>query len=96
MAFGRRGVWTTNVTGLLIGFGMFGSFILIPQFVQTPEQAGYGFGADVTGAGLFLLPSPQRAVGACCGNGFAWARNRLIVRVDGEPDRRGGPAGADR
>jgi EmrB/QacA subfamily drug resistance transporter len=53
----RQGVWTTNLTGLLIGFGMFGSFILIPQFVQTPEQTGYGFGADVTAAGLFLLPS---------------------------------------
>jgi len=52
-----RGVWTTNLTGLLIGFGMFGSFILIPQFVQTPSAAGYGFGVDVTGAGLFMLPS---------------------------------------
>jgi EmrB/QacA subfamily drug resistance transporter len=52
-----RGVWTTNLTGFLIGFGMFGSFILIPQFVQTPEAAGYGFGVDVTGAGLFLVPS---------------------------------------
>ncbi|MCB0865102.1 MAG: MFS transporter [Solirubrobacterales bacterium] len=53
----RRPVWTTNLTGLLIGFGMFGSFILIPQFVQMPESAGYGFGASVTQAGLFLLPS---------------------------------------
>ncbi len=52
-----RGVWTTNLTAFLIGFGMFGSFILIPQFVQTPESVGYGFGAGVTGAGLFLLPS---------------------------------------
>jgi EmrB/QacA subfamily drug resistance transporter len=52
-----RGVWTTNLTGLLIGFGMFGSFILIPQFVQTPGASGYGFGVDVTGAGLFMLPS---------------------------------------
>jgi EmrB/QacA subfamily drug resistance transporter len=52
-----RGVWTTNLTGLLIGFGMFGSFILIPQFVQMPEETGYGFGATVTEAGLFLLPS---------------------------------------
>jgi EmrB/QacA subfamily drug resistance transporter len=52
-----RGVWTVNLTGLLLGFGMFGSFILIPQFVQAPESTGYGFGADVTGAGLFLLPS---------------------------------------
>jgi EmrB/QacA subfamily drug resistance transporter len=52
-----RGVWTTNLTAFLIGFGMFGSFILIPQLVQTPESAGYGFGADVTAAGLFMLPS---------------------------------------
>jgi EmrB/QacA subfamily drug resistance transporter len=52
-----RPVWTTNLTGFLIGFGMFGSFILTPQFVQTPERAGYGFGVDVTGAGLFMLPS---------------------------------------
>ena len=27
----ERGVWTTNITGLLVGFGMFGSFILIPR-----------------------------------------------------------------
>jgi EmrB/QacA subfamily drug resistance transporter len=52
-----RGVWTTNLTGFLIGFGMFGSFILIPQFVQTPEEAGFGFGVGVTGAGLFMVPS---------------------------------------
>jgi EmrB/QacA subfamily drug resistance transporter len=52
-----RGVWTTNLAGLLVGFGMFGSFILIPQFVQAPAEAGYGFAASVTQAGLFLLPS---------------------------------------
>ena len=52
-----RAVWATNLTGFLIGFGMFGSFILIPQFVQTPESVGYGFGVGVTGAGLFMLPS---------------------------------------
>jgi EmrB/QacA subfamily drug resistance transporter len=53
----RRPVWTTNLTGLLIGFGMFGSFILVPQFVETPEASGFGFGASVTEAGLFLVPS---------------------------------------
>jgi EmrB/QacA subfamily drug resistance transporter len=52
-----RGVWTTNVATILIGFGMFGSFILIPQFVQAPSGAGYGFAANVTQAGLFLVPS---------------------------------------
>ena len=53
----ERAVWTTNLTGLLVGFGMFGSFILIPQLVQMPARAGFGFGASVTEAGLFLLPS---------------------------------------
>ena len=53
----ERAVFTTNLTALLIGFGMFGSFILIPQLVQTSPEAGYGFGATVTEAGLFMLPS---------------------------------------
>jgi EmrB/QacA subfamily drug resistance transporter len=52
-----RGVWTTNAVALLLGFGMYSSFILLPEYVETPAQAGYGFGASVTGAGLFLLPS---------------------------------------
>ena len=50
----RRGVWTTNLVGLLVGYGMFSSFIMIPQFVQTPMVAGYGFGASVIEAGLFM------------------------------------------
>jgi EmrB/QacA subfamily drug resistance transporter len=53
----RRGVWTVNTTAVLIGAGMFSSFVLIPQFVETPASTGYGFGATVTGAGIFLLPS---------------------------------------
>jgi MFS family permease len=52
-----RGVWTTNAVALLLGFGMYSSFILIPDLVETPTEAGYGFGSSVTGAGLFLLPS---------------------------------------
>jgi EmrB/QacA subfamily drug resistance transporter len=53
----RPAVLAPNLTGLMVGFGMFGSFILIPQLVQLPPETGYGFGASVTGAGLFLLPS---------------------------------------
>ena len=33
-----RGVWTTNLTGFLIGFGMYSSFVLIPQFVETRRR----------------------------------------------------------
>jgi MFS family permease len=52
-----RGVWTTNLAALLLGFGMYSAFVLIPQFVQVPESTGYGYGATVTQAGLFLVPS---------------------------------------
>jgi EmrB/QacA subfamily drug resistance transporter len=53
----KRAVLNTNITAFLVGFGMFGSFILIPQLVQIPTSSGFGFGASVTGAGLFMLPS---------------------------------------
>ena len=46
----------TNLATLLVGFGMFGSFILIPQLVEAPESTGYGFGLTATGAGLLMLP----------------------------------------
>ena len=41
----RRGVWTTNAVAFCVGFGMFAAFGFLPQFLQTPEVAGYGFGA---------------------------------------------------
>src|SRR3954453_955959 len=52
-----RGVWTTNAVAFLIGVGMYSSFILLPELVQEPASTGYGFGASVTVAGLFLLPA---------------------------------------
>jgi MFS family permease len=52
-----RGVWTTNAVALLLGFGMYASFILIPELVETPSSHGYGFSASVTKAGIFMLPS---------------------------------------
>jgi EmrB/QacA subfamily drug resistance transporter len=51
-----RGVWTTNAVAFLIGVGMYSSFVLLPELVQEPVSSG-GFGASVTAAGLFLLPS---------------------------------------
>jgi EmrB/QacA subfamily drug resistance transporter len=52
-----RGVWTTNAVALLLGFGMYASFFLLPQFVETPSGHGFGFDASVTEAGLFMLPT---------------------------------------
>jgi EmrB/QacA subfamily drug resistance transporter len=74
-----RGVWTTNVTALMVGFGMFGSFLLVPQFVEMPESAGFGFGASVTEAGLYLLPSA--AVMLVAGPMAGWLGNRLGSRT---------------
>ncbi|CAA9464613.1 MAG: hypothetical protein AVDCRST_MAG38-596 [uncultured Solirubrobacteraceae bacterium] len=53
----RRPVLATNIAAFLTGLAMFGSFLLIPQFAQTPEPAGYGFAMTVTQAGLVMLPS---------------------------------------
>ena len=50
----------TNIATLLVGFGMFGSFILIPQLAEAPTSTGYGFGLDATGAGLLMLPGLAR------------------------------------
>ncbi len=63
--FSRRPVLLTNVTALITGFAMFGTFVLIPNFVETPNGlpssvarlVDYGFDASATKAGLYLLPS---------------------------------------
>lgn len=49
-------VWSTNLAALLFGFGMFSMFVTVPQFAETPATVGYGFGASVTQAGVYLLP----------------------------------------
>ncbi|WP_431677505.1 MFS transporter [Kitasatospora sp. KL5] len=54
----RPAVAFTNISGLLMGFGMYGSFMVISNFAQTPEKlAHYGFTATVLHAGVMLLPS---------------------------------------
>jgi EmrB/QacA subfamily drug resistance transporter len=53
----RPPVLVTNIATLLVGFGMFGSFLAVPTLAQLPKETGIGFGLDATGAGLLLLPS---------------------------------------
>jgi EmrB/QacA subfamily drug resistance transporter len=52
-----RGVWTTNLVAFLLGAGMYASFLIFPQFAQLPTSTGFGFGASVVTAGLYLLPA---------------------------------------
>ena len=63
--FVQRQVLFTNICALITGFAMFGTFVLIPNFVETPRGlpaatarlVNYGFDASATKAGLYLLPS---------------------------------------
>jgi EmrB/QacA subfamily drug resistance transporter len=50
-------VWTTNLVALLVGVGMYATFAFLPEYLQTPRSAGYGFGLSITGSGLILLPA---------------------------------------
>jgi EmrB/QacA subfamily drug resistance transporter len=51
-----RGVWATNLAAFLLGAGMYSAFLLLPQFAQLPRVTGFGYGASVVAAGLYLLP----------------------------------------
>ncbi len=63
--FARREMAATNVTTLVMGFSMFSTFILLPNFVQMPlglpaelaESITYGFNASPIEVGLFFVPS---------------------------------------
>jgi EmrB/QacA subfamily drug resistance transporter len=55
--FRIRGVWTAHVVALILGFAMFGTFVLVPTLLQLPSVLGYGFGRSVSEAGLLLLPT---------------------------------------
>jgi predicted MFS family arabinose efflux permease len=71
-------VWTTNLVALLFGVGMYATFAFLPEFLQTPSSAGYGFGASITHSGLILLPM---SVTMFC---FGVASGRLTLRFGGK------------
>jgi MFS family permease len=50
------GSLATHFEAFAVGFAQFGFMAVLPLLVQTPEELGFGFGAGVTGSGLFLLP----------------------------------------
>jgi EmrB/QacA subfamily drug resistance transporter len=52
----RRSLAATNLATVVVGAAMFGAITLVPQYVQTPSSAGYGFDATTTGAGLVMIP----------------------------------------
>lgn len=49
-------MWSTNLVALLFGFCLYAIFAFLPEFLQAPSSAGYGFHASVTESGLIILP----------------------------------------
>jgi predicted MFS family arabinose efflux permease len=77
----RTAVWTNNLVSLLLGVGMYATFAFLPEFVQTPSAAGYGFGASITQSGLMLLPSSVTmfVTGMFTGRLTAWLGGKVLV-----------------
>jgi EmrB/QacA subfamily drug resistance transporter len=76
-----RGVWTTNLVAFLLGAGMYASFLVFPQFAQLPTSTGFGFGASVVTAGLYLLPAAlgMSVLGSAAGSVARRFGSRLAV-----------------
>jgi EmrB/QacA subfamily drug resistance transporter len=94
----HKPVLFTNITALVAGFAMFGTFVLIPNFVEMPHGlpaasarlVHYGFNASTTRAGLFLLPSSAMLLfsGPLAGRlglrtGFKWPLAAGLLFVGG-------------
>jgi len=78
-----RGVWTTNVVAGFVGFGIFASFGFLPQLLQTPPEAGYGFDATITESGHLLLPSAVASfvVGFTTARLIGWVGARRLIVI---------------
>ena len=70
-----------NLAGLATGVGLFVSFLVVMQYVQTPPAAaGYGFGAPVLEAAVvYLLP------GGVLGIALAPLAGRVVDRIGALP-----------
>lgn len=51
-----RPVAVANLATIGLGWALFGSYLLIPQFARSDGSAGYGLSADTVTVGLILLP----------------------------------------
>lgn len=74
----RPVVWS-NLLAFFFGIMMFTTQILFPQFLQTPPEIGYGFGLNVGGISLAMLP--QTAAFAIGGLSAGWMERVLGSRI---------------
>jgi len=77
----RRGMWTANVVAGAMGFATFAAFGFVPQLLQTPPEAGYGFGASITESGYLLVPSAAASfvVGFATARLISWLGARVVI-----------------
>ena len=73
-----RPVALANVATVGLGWALFGSYLLIPEFARTDPGAGYGLGADSLEVGLLLLPLALAQTVCSTTAGFA---SRIPARV---------------
>ncbi len=76
-----RGIWTANLVAAFVGFGIFAAFGFLPQFLQTPASAGYGFDASISESGLLLVPSALASfvVGFFTARLIHWIGARTVI-----------------
>lgn len=53
----RPAVLLTNIAGIGMGFALFASNVTFPQMLEMPEELGGGFGLDMLGAALVIMPA---------------------------------------
>lgn len=71
----HRPIMLVNAATLMVGMGLYFSFLGLTDFVEAPRHDGYGFGASILDASVeFLLP------GALAAAATALASGRLIER----------------
>lgn len=51
-----RPVMYANVLALLFGYLLFAGMVVLPSFVQSPAEGGFGFSASIAQSGFYLLP----------------------------------------
>jgi MFS family permease len=53
----RRPVWTANLATLMLGFGMYATFVLYPQMMVADGPGGFGLGVSLSTTGFLFIPS---------------------------------------
>ncbi|MFF1252807.1 MFS transporter [Pseudarthrobacter sp. NPDC058329] len=52
----RRPVFFTNLATVMVGIGMYGMILALPQLIQLPASTGVGLGQSILTAGLCMAP----------------------------------------